>query len=165
MKFVGNFSRWVNPLWEHLVLTRTGQARPRDWPASTAVEANEYKRYKEAGYDLTAVNWWVYEDQDLNIDISPPWTTGQVHWWITKLLPGQYMPMHTDPDTHGKNCKRYWVPLQDYHPGHIFMYNDQVITNYKLGDVYTYIDSTDLHGAANIGHIPRIILQVTEYDS
>ena len=164
MRYQGNYKDWVNPLWEHLVLTRTGQARPRDWPADTAAEANEYKRYKEAGYDLTAVNWWVYEERDLNISIAPPWTTGEVHWWITKLLPGQYMPMHTDPHTHGRSCKRFWVPLQDYHPGHIFMYRDQVMTNYKAGDVYTYIDPTDLHGAANIGHIPRIVLQVTEYN-
>jgi hypothetical protein len=164
MRHIGNNKHWVNPLWEHLVLTRTGQARPRDWPASTAVEATEYKTYKEAGYDLNAVNWWVYEERDLNIDISPPWTTGQLHWWITKLLPGQYMPMHTDPHTHDANCSRYWVPLQDYHPGHIFVYKDEMITNYKKGDVYVYTSSTDLHGAANIGHIPRLVLQITEYD-
>ncbi len=163
MIYKGNFYSWVDPLWEHLVLTRVGQARPRDWPAATAVESTEYKKYKEAGYDLSAINWWVYEEKDLNISISPPWCTGDVHWWITKLLPGQYMPMHTDPYTHERSCNRYWIPLQDYHPGHIFMYRDQVITNYKAGDVYTYIDSTDLHGAANIGHIPRIVLQVTEY--
>jgi hypothetical protein len=40
-----------------------------------------------------------------------------------------------------------------------------MITNYRAGDVYEYINSTDSHGAANIGHIPRIVLQVTEYDT
>jgi hypothetical protein len=54
--------------------------------------------------------------------------------------------------------------LQDYHPGHIFVYKDEMITNYKKGDVYAYTSSTDLHGAANIGHIPRLVLQITEYD-
>lgn len=165
MRYLGNYYSWVNPLWEHLVLTRTGQGRPRDWPPSSDVEQSEYKRYKEAGYDLSAVNWWVYEEADLNVSIDPPWTKGVIHWWITKLLPGQFMPMHVDPHTYEKSCMRYWVPLQDYHPGHIFMYNDQVITNYRAGDVYEYINPTDLHGAANIGHIPRIILQITEYDS
>lgn len=163
MKFVGNFFKWIDPLWEHLVLTRKGQARPRDWPASSSIESAEYARYKEAGYDLTAVNWWVYEERDLNISINPPWTTGEVHWWITKLMPGQFMPIHTDPHTYDRECNRYWVPLQDYQPGHIFMYNDQVITKYQAGDVYQYYSSIDAHGAANIGHVPRIILQVTEY--
>lgn len=163
MKFIGNFSKWIDPLWEHLVLTRTGQARPRDWPPSSAIESAEYSKYKEAGYDLSAVNWWVYEQSDLGVDIVPPWVVNKCHWWITKLYPGQFMPIHSDPHTHGSDCQRYWVPLQDYHPGHIFMYRDEVIVNYRAGDVYTYHQSTDLHGAANIGHIPRIILQVTEY--
>jgi hypothetical protein len=164
MKFVGNYANWIDA--EHLrqlVINSVGQARPRDWPASSAIESAEYKKYNEAGYNLSAINWWVYEKDDLDIDISPPWTTGTVHWWVTKLYPGQYMPMHTDPDTHGKECNRFWVPLQDYHPGHIFIYNDELIVDYKAGDVYTYFNSTDLHGAANIGHIPRVVLQVTEY--
>jgi len=29
--------------------------------------------------------------------------------------------------------------------------------------VYEYYNSQDMHGAANIGHIPRLVLQVTEY--
>jgi hypothetical protein len=164
MKFVGNYRHCIDPLWEHLVLTRTGQARPRDWPPSSAVESEEYKKYKEAGYDLTAVNWWVYEEQDLGIDISLPCVSNKYHWWITKMYPGQYMPIHSDPHTHEVACKRYWIPLQDYHPGHIFIYKDQMITNYCVGDVYTYDQSTDLHGAANIGHIPRIVLQITEFN-
>ncbi len=163
MQYIGNYKHWINPLWEHLVLTRTGQARPRDWPAANAVESAEYKRYQEAGYDLNAVNWWVYESQDLGIDIDPPWCKGRVHWWITKLYPGQYMPMHTDPHTHDEKCLRYWVPLQDYEPGHVFIYNNILMNDYRAGDVYSYHDSRDPHGAANIGHTPRIVLQVTEY--
>lgn len=165
MIYKGNFYSWVDPLWEHLVLTRQGQARPRDWPALNKIESSEYARSKEAGYDLEAVHWWVYEETDLNIDIRAPWIQGQYHWWITKMYPGQFMPMHTDPHAHQENSIRYWIPLQDYHPGHIFMYKDTVMTNYKAGDVYCYHDSRDMHGAANIGHIPRIVLQITEFRS
>jgi len=165
MKYIGNYQSWINPLWEHLVLTRTGQARPRDWPPSSTVESQEYTKYKNAGYDLNAVNWYVYEETDLNISINPPWVKGKCHWWITKLNPGQYMPMHTDPDTHYNKCIRYWVPLQDYVVGHIFIYNNFMVSNYKAGDVYAYKDSIDEHGAANISYVPRLVLQVTEYDS
>jgi hypothetical protein len=37
---------------------------------------------------------------------------------------------------------------------------------YGLGfiDVFVYNDPTALHGAANIGHVPRLILQVSTYD-
>jgi hypothetical protein len=55
------------------------------------------------------------------------------------------------------------MPLTDYQPGHIFIYRNTFINNYKAGDLYKYDISTEIHGAANIGHTVRIILQVTEY--
>jgi len=163
MKYIGNYDSWIKSEWRQLVLDTIGQARPRDWPPADAVESAEYARYKEAGYELDAVNWWVYEEKDLTIEINPPWCQNTIHWWITKLMPGQYMPMHTDPHTHTELCKRFWIPLQNYEPGHIFIYNDEFIHNYRVGDVYEYYNSTDLHGAANIGHSPRVVLQITEF--
>jgi len=160
LKYLGNHN--FDKLRER-VLNSVGQARPRDWPASSAGESAEYQRAQESGYDLTAVHWWVYENQDLNIELAFPWTSGETHWWVTKLYPGQFMPMHTDPHTHERNCKRYWIPLQDYEPGHIFIYKSDLIKNYVAGDIYEYTDSQDNHGAANIGHTTRVVLQVTEY--
>ena len=162
MEYVGNFD-FVKDEWIGEILSNDGQARPRDWPPACAIESAEYSRANQAGYDLTQVHWWVYEKQDVSFDIVPPWTSNEYHWWITKLYPGQYMPMHTDPHTHERSCKRYWVPLQDYHPGHIFIYENELIKDYKQGDVYSYIKSQDMHGAANIGHTPRLVLQITEF--
>lgn len=162
MQFIGNFN-FIQDGWIDEVMFKDGQARPRDWPAVNAVESAEYARAKKAGYDLTAVNWWVYEKQDLSFDVVPPFIKGEYHWWITKLMPGQYMPMHTDPHTHDRPCKRYWIPMQDYQAGHVFVLNDEMITKYKKGDVYAYDHEHDMHGAANIGHTPRVVLQVTEY--
>jgi hypothetical protein len=154
---------WVDPIWYNLALNTTGQARPRDWPPETAVESAEYQKAQQAGYDLTEVHWRIYEQKDLDVKINPPWCKGEVSWWITKLMPGQFMPMHTDPFTHYDNCKRFWVPLQDFKLGHLFIYNNELIKDYKAGDVYEYYNSQDVHGAANIGYEPRIVLQVTEY--
>ena len=163
MKYVGNYNT-LKDEWLQELIANDGQARPRDWPPAFAIESSEYARAKEAGYDLSAVHWWVYEKQDVSFDIVPPAIiTGEYHWWITKLYPGQYMPMHTDPHTHERPCKRYWCPLQDYHPGHVFIIKDKLITDYKKFDVYEYDYEQDVHGAANIGHIPRLVLQLTEY--
>jgi hypothetical protein len=163
MQYLGNYD-FIKDSWIFEILSKDGQARPRDWPASSAVESAEYARAEEAGYDLNAVHWWVYEKSNVSFDITPPWVNGDYHWWITKLYPGQFMPVHTDPHTHERPCKRYWVPMQDYHSGHIFLYKDTVSVNYKKGDVYMYKKEHDSHGAANIGHIPRLVLQVTEYE-
>lgn len=162
MNYIGNFNFFKNS-WIQELLDNDGQARPRDWPAINAVESAEYQHAKEAGYDLNAVHWWVYENKDVSFDIHPPFVTGDYHWWITKLYPGQFMPMHTDPHTHERSCIRYWIPLQDYVPGHIFIYKDEMIKDYKKGDVYSYENSNDNHGAANISHTPRLVLQVTKY--
>jgi hypothetical protein len=73
------------------------------------------------------------------------------------------MPMHVDPHTVSKPCKRYWMPLQDYYPGHIFVYGDEMINGYREGDVYMFDREFDIHGSANIGHMPRVMLLITEY--
>jgi hypothetical protein len=163
MKFINNYRTWINPQWANYILANDGQARPRDWPPASAAESAEYAKYIEAGYDLSAVNWWVYEEQDLKVSITPPWTSGKIHWWFTKLMPGQFMPMHTDPHVHDAECIRYWMPLQDHNPGHVFIYKDTMITNYYAGDAYQFDNSSEIHGAANIGHTPRIMLLITEY--
>ena len=160
MKYVDNF-QFVEDEWIQELLLNEGQARPRDWPPAFAVESAEYKRAEEAGYDLTQVHWWVYEEQNLGPLLLP--LENEYHWWITKLCPGQFMPMHSDPHTHERPCKRYWIPLQNFEPGHVFIYKDNLIKDYKELDVFEYESSTDLHGAANIGHTPRVILQVTEF--
>jgi len=161
--YQGNYNNWIDPKWRELALKVKGQARPRDWPPSFATEVAEYKKAKDAGYDLSAVHWWVFEEEDLGIKIKPPWIKNDYHWWITLMYPGQFMPMHTDPHANHQDCIRYWVPLQDYHPGHIFIYDKTFVSSYSTGDVYMFEDSTGYHGAANIGHTPRVMLMITEY--
>ena len=158
---IGNWKYNIHPYLRQRVLDLEGQARPRDWPPAFAVESDEYNRAQEAGYDLSEVHWWVYEEKDLGSLILP--LENEYHWWITKLYPGQFMPMHSDPHTHERPCNRYWVPLQDYEPGHVFIYKDNLMTNYSAFDVFKYDHEQDMHGAANIGHTPRVVLQVTEY--
>ena len=163
MIFVSNWKNTIPGDLRQRVLDTQGLARPRDWPAATAVESAEYRRAEAAGYDLSAVHWWVYEEQQLG-PLQLPFEN-EYHWWITKLYPGQFMPMHSDPHTHDRACKRYWIPLQDYEPGHVFIYKTQLKRNYRAYDVFEYDNSKDLHGAANISHTPRVVLQVTAYET
>ena len=165
MKLIGNFEEDLNPALNKLVMDAKGQARPGDWKPINDVEKELWEKGKST-FDFSKIMWYVYEQQDLQIDLKFPWTFGKCHWWITKLLPGQMMPMHTDPLTHeDQTCKRFWVPLQDYVAGHVFLYGNSMIANYKRGDVFEYEHSQDEHGAANLSFEPRLVLQVTEYTS
>ena len=86
-------------------------------------------------------------------------------WWIIKLLPGQMQPMHFDPHLIStKNPARYTMFLEDWKPGHIFVWEDQYLSNYKAGDLYRWKDPMCYHGVVNIGHETRYTLQITTYD-
>lgn len=167
MEFVGNFKNWIDPNWIEFLKTNTGIARPTEGqqPDSPEMEA-EYARARAAGYKDDATYFWMFDKTNFPFEIPKlPFIEDKFHWWITKMLPGNFMPMHVDPHTlYEPNSKRYWLPLQDWEPGHIFMYEDQVITNYVAGDVWTYGNSAALHGAANIGFTPRIVLQISTYE-
>ena len=164
MRFIGNFQHWIKKEWLTEITQSHGYGRPRDWNPDSSQEEDTYKKAAEAGYNLKSVHFWLFEKSNLSFDIIPPWTTSSnVHWWFTKMYPGQFTPMHSDPHTHENKCLRYWVPMQNYETGHIFIYKDELIKNYRAGDVFVYDDSQDIHGAANIGYSIRLVLQVTEY--
>lgn len=164
MRFIGNYKSWIDLSWINEILASPGYGRPRDWHPDSPLEEQIYQKAQDVGYDLNAVHFWLYEKSNLTFDITPPWVKSKnYHWWFTKMYPGQYTPMHSDPHTFESDCLRYWIPMQDYQIGHVFIYNDQMITGYSAGDVYCYLDSNDIHGAVNLGYSPRIILQVTEY--
>jgi len=165
LEYVGNFDFWISDRWVDEILKAEGIKKPNKSEILSDYEQRDYDKLVELGYNLNYPMWEIYQKRHVSFDIiNPPWVTeNNINWWITKLLPGNIMPLHRDPHTIYDKSKRFWIPLQDYQPGHIFMYKDSVITDYKKGDVYSYQDSTDIHGAANIGFTPRVVLQITEF--
>jgi hypothetical protein len=70
--------------------------------------------------------------------------------------------MHIDPHlTEVTGFVRYTMFLQDWEPGHIFAYDDKMLSNYKAGDLYEWSDPECIHGPANIGYNTRLTLQIT----
>lgn len=166
MRYLGNFKDWVQPHWVQFALTNQGMGRPRDGKKPDSPEEEiEYAKARSAGYKDDAVYFWMFDKNTVDFSIpQPPFLDGEFHWWITKMLPGNFMPIHVDPHTLiEKSSERFWIPLQDYEPGHIFLYENRVVTDYKAGDVWQYENSSALHGASNIGYSPRIVLQISSF--
>lgn len=167
MKYVGNYVDFIKTEWVDYILNNPGFGRPAEGKKpDSPEEVAEYKKLTDAGYktDLVYFHMFTKENFPFNIE-NPPFTNQNFHWWFTKMNPGEFMPMHVDPHTlYQPGSHRYWIAFQDWQPGHIMMYEDKVITNYKKGDVYVYEDAQALHGACNIGYVPRIILQISTYD-
>jgi len=167
MKYVGNFADWINPAWINEILRERGVGRPGEGKKPDSLEEElEYKKAMAAGYDPAAIYFYMFDKNSVSFELpKPPFVENNFHWWITKMLPGQFMPMHVDPHTlYQTNSRRFWMPWQDYLGGHIFAYEDDIVTNYKAGDVYEYSNPNALHGAANVGLVPRIVLQLSTYD-
>jgi hypothetical protein len=167
MNYVGNYAEWIKDEWINHILGNTGFARPAEGKkADSPQEEEEYTKLRNAGYKDDARYFYMFTAQNFPFNIeNPPFTNQKFHWWFTKMSPGNFMPMHVDPHTlYQEGSNRYWMAFQDWQPGHIMMYEDKVITNYKKGDVYVYDNANALHGACNIGYVPRIILQVSTYD-
>jgi len=165
MKFIGNYN-YIDPKWIEYVLSNPGYGRPKEGKRpDSPEEEQEYTIARNAGYNDNAIYFWMFDNSNFPFDLDLPFIDKPYHWWITKMLPGNFMPMHIDPHTvYQKNSKRLWLPWQDWEAGHVFAYEDIVLTKYRKGDVWEYESATGLHGAANIGHVPRIILQVSTYD-
>ena len=167
MKFVGNFKEVIDPKWIEEVLSKDGMFRPRDGKKPDSIELEEeYNKAKQAGYTEEGTYFQMFDKTNVSFDVKPPCgNSPYFHWWITKMMPGDFMPMHRDPHTaYEQNSRRFWMPLKDWERGHIFVYEDTVVTNYKAGDVYMYESAQALHGAANIGLTPRIVLQFSTHD-
>lgn len=183
MKLVGNFRDWLKDEWLDYVYNNEGLPQPKFEFESNdilgAVERGdraefcEYqKRYTESGYDLKSLMYYIFDSSNFPFDIGvPPWIeefnkeTKGMYYNLFKYQPGHLLPMHSDRTTKfEKNCKRYWMSWKDYEDGHILIYDNELISPYKAGDVFEFTDPFAPHGAANIGLSTRITFQVTIYD-
>lgn len=174
MQYIGNFKSWVtNELMNHLE-TCTGDTtpvwQPERWQGNHLLDhAREECRpaYAHLGYMFQQFNNSSPDMKDFKITLPElPNDDRKGFWWFIKLLPGQMQPMHFDPhllDT--TNPSRYTMFLQDYHPGHVFVYDDKMISNYKAGDLFKWNDPMVVHGVVNISYKTRYTLQITTYDT
>lgn len=153
--------------WYAAFLEAEGMHRPREGGKPQGPEGEaEWQKAIDAGYNPNASYFQMFDESNSPVEIPVFHKCGRArHWWATKMMPGDFMPMHVDPHTTvQKNAQRFWIPLQDWSIGHIFKYEDEIVTNYKKGDIYDYENAQALHGAANIGLVPRIVLQMTLYE-
>jgi hypothetical protein len=167
MKYIGNFKDWIKNEYVEYLLTNDVTQRPNTHGENP--DSEEFRIAAEVGYDLSKTWWYHYCEKNTPFDITAPIETDKkIMWWFIKMNPGNYMPVHRDPhvtqNSNFSNCTRFWMPLQDYQPGHIFVYKNIFMTDYKAGDLWAYTDPSEIHGACNISYSPRLTFQFTTYE-
>ena len=173
MKFIGNFSNLIsNNLMLHLEMS-TGDTvpvwQPDRWKGHPLLdEARERARpgYAHRNHNFQQFNPKSKDMQGFNFTVPKiPDDDRYTLWWFVKLLPGQMQAMHFDPHLiESPNPRRYTIFLQDFQPGHIFVWNNKMISDYKAGDMYEWVDPMCYHGCVNIGYETRYTLQLTTHD-
>lgn len=177
IEYIGNYKDWIDPKWIKEALNLEGYKVPLDLFNNNMVSREEALGIRQAMdpteraiydvYGTDRIFFHLLESKFFSFQINPPWVdkNKKITWWMTKMYPGQYIPVHQDViKKNDFNSKRYWMPMLDWEPGHIFTYQDEAITNYKAGDVFVYDDLKAWHGAINIGSKVRLLLQVTTYE-
>jgi len=178
MKLVANHKDWIKPEWIEEALRVDGYRIPADFFKDNKVileeeaglrqpmDPSEKEIYDVYGTD--GVFFHLLESELFSFEVErPPWIgkDEEFYWEVLKMYSGEFIPIHRDILQHNDpDTKRYWIPMLDWKPGHIFMYEDLYVTNYKAGDVFLYDDPRSLHGAINIGTEVRLLMQITTYN-
>ena len=173
MDYIGNYKSWITPeLMNHLE-THEGDTtpvwQPDRWQGHPILDQfREMARpgFAHKSHDFQQFNAGSNDMQSFKIVLpSLPKTRSRCHWWFVKLLPGQMQAMHIDPHlVEVKNPVRYTMFLEDYHPGHIFVWDDKMSANYKAGDLFEWSDPMIVHGCVNISYKTRYTMQITMHD-
>jgi hypothetical protein len=177
MKLLANYKDWIKPEWVEEALALEGYKVPHDFFKDNKLTLEEQAGLREAMdpsereiydvYGTEGVFFHLLESSLFSFEVDhPPWiATGETFCWeVIKMYTGEFIPVHRDILKHqDPKSKRFWVPMLDWKEGHIFMYEDLYVHNYKAGDVFLYDDPRALHSAINIGTDVRLIMQVTTY--
>ena len=173
MKYIGNFANWIAPeLMEHLK-THEGDYtpvwQPDRWQGHPLLD--EFREKARPAYSKKTPMFHQFnanskDMQEFNVNLPDlPEKRSRCFWWFVKLLPGEMQAMHIDPHLiEVANPVRYTMFLQDWEPGHIFVYDDKMLSNYRAGDLYEWSNPMIVHGVVNIGFNNRYTLQITMHD-
>jgi hypothetical protein len=165
MQYIGNFNSWIDPDIINTILTSHGERRPKT--ESGQYESSTYQQWKTAGFDMNKIGWHFYYNQHIfkdHIDLPLDPKGRKYKWWFSKLNPGDMFPMHIDHFATEKNVQRFWMACQDHQPGHVFLYGDRALVDYKAGDIFKFTAENIWHAAANLGFTPKISFQLMFYD-
>lgn len=174
MKYIGNYSCWIKDqkVLEFLTSCKgdlTPVWQPDRWTGNPTLD--RYRELARKGYSnnkhfFHQLNPNSLEIRNFEFELPDvPEKRSKVNWWFVILYPGEFQSMHIDPLlTEVSNPVRYTMFLQDWEPGHIFVYDDKVAVNYKVGDMFEWSDPMIVHGPANIGYNVRYTFQLTMYD-
>jgi hypothetical protein len=164
MEYIGNYANIVQQDWIDFLMANKGQLLPDRRECLLPEFDDQNVKIFKSWTPMNMPNWWKFEVQDLPFTIPWPVDLGKkVDWWIIKMEPGQCIPLHIDQNP-PENTLRYILMLQDYEPGHILLWDDSLVRDYKRGDFFKVKDVNSSHGGSNISNTTRLLAYLTVWN-
>lgn len=177
---VDNFKSWIDNQWIDFLLHNHGDVLPKDFKdldSSASIDDviwDEHVQSAFQGWDRTKIKCHSFRKHNFPFEVHLPIASEdkKFEWFFIKLLPGMGQPIHMDVPPNGRkfvdripvsdpSVTRYWMPLQDYEKGHVFIYEEKLICNYKKGDLFRYHDEMAWHGPCNTSNNIRLTFNFT----
>jgi hypothetical protein len=150
---IGNCKNWLKDEWTEYAMTHKGRT-PHAYK-----DSDTYNQWLKWGYKKHLINSHSFEPGNFPFEMPFPLDVehnkSDYNYTITRYNPGEFVPYHVDFVQ--EYAIKLWISLQDYQPGHIFIYKSEILTDYKKGDMFIF-DGNSSHLAGNIGISQRAVL-------
>jgi hypothetical protein len=174
-RFVGDWSYAIPQIIEKSKeldwadITKSGKRPGFKGGVSPMIKQEEYDREVRGLKDVEYTNV-VLEDY---LDQFPEIKKIVDHWGLEKVSyrchvqwPGQFFAVHIDKLWHRNpvdpaRIVRLIVSLDDYEPGQFVLYGNNVLTQWRAGDVHIFDTLNVPHATANVSTKPRPNLTIT----
>ena len=145
MQYIENYRDWVCQEWLDHISQNTG-----------VKQNGAYNKPAGKHYPFEGFNWELFDRHNTDFDISPPvdWGTHDWQWWFKKLLPGDGFPV---VEYISETTSRYWMPLNDYELGHIFIFQEEMVAPFNKGDLFDFQINSP-YAAINLGTQPFYLM-------
>lgn len=164
--------------WDHIINNlKEGYEVTADlanWNLTTPGYSEIYQLWKDANFNLSSVKWTNYYpgkhfDRSIESQVAEQLWISPVRSWISKIDPGYCAPWHWDVDDNEQEYMdngqlfRYSVFIDNPHPGHIFVIDNETFTNQCKGTVIKWADYRAWHAGSNVGLAPKFMYHIIGY--
>lgn len=161
MKHIGNQNHWIPEELLKTITTTQGVTK------SLYNEPTLSDRYRKLAEPWFSSGQQTYQEFSVDLafdDLQLPEVRKHITYSIIKLNPGQLQFLHNESFDKTKNPVRYTMFLTDWSIGHIFEYGDEMLSEFKKGDIFQWTDPEIEYCLVNIGYDPAYFLQIDFQD-
>lgn len=162
----------LNNSAEHLF--NNTPAEPLDW-ATNPIYENMYSTWIQNNFNPNSIKWSRYTpgyhfDSSLVDDIASYLKLTSIGaFWISRIDPGFFAPIHCDPfikdktDLEKGEAKRYLITMAPADAGQIFILGQDHLYNLPVGTVIKWNDPNELHIGINGSMQSKYLINVIGY--